>query len=102
MPGGIITSLQRHMSFEDQREAGFIDADGVPNPLFKTAEQGAATSVWAATAPNLDGIGGRYLENCAEAALMDPELPFVGRMDYCVDVVSADRLWDASEELTRG
>ena len=102
MPGGIITSLQRHMSFEDQREAGFIDADGVPNPLFKTAEQGAATSVWAATAPNLDGIGGRYLENCAEAALMDPELPFVGRMDYCVDVVSADRLWDVSEELTRG
>jgi NAD(P)-dependent dehydrogenase (short-subunit alcohol dehydrogenase family) len=100
MPGGILTGLQRHMSVEAQREAGFIDADGTPNALFKNVEQGASTSVWAATAPQLDGVGGLYLENCAEAGVMDLEMPFMGRMDYAVDPMSAARLWEASTVLT--
>ena len=102
MPGGILTGLQRHMSIEDQREAGFVDDDGTPNPLFKNVEQGASTSVWAATAPQLAGVGGRYLEDCGEAGVMDPAMPFVGRMDYAVDAERAARLWEASEVLTQG
>ena len=101
MPGGILTALQRHMSLEAQREAGFIDEDGTPNALFKNVEQGASTSVWAATAPALEGIGGLYLENCSEAGVMDPDMPFMGRMDFAVDPRSADLLWQASEELTQ-
>ena len=34
---------------------------------WKTVPQGAATSVWAATAPELDAHGGAYLEDCAIA-----------------------------------
>ena len=102
MPGGILTGLQRHMSIEDQRAAGFVDEDGTPNVLFKNVEQGASTSVWAATAPQLAGVGGRYLEDCGEAGVMDPAMPFMGRMDYAVDPERAVRLWEASEALTRG
>jgi len=101
MPGGILTGLQRHMSPEALREAGFVDEDGTPNALFKDVEQGAATSVWAATTPALEGLGGRYLEDCGEAGVMDPGLPFMGRMDYAIDPTSAARLWEASEALTR-
>ncbi len=101
MPGGILTALQRHMSLDAQREAGFIDEDGTPNALFKNVEQGASTSVWAATAPVLEGVGGLYLENCSEAGVMHPDMPFMGRMDFAVDSRSADLLWQASEELTQ-
>lgn len=66
-PGGIMTGIQRHLRDEDMRALGWIDDNGVPNPLFKPTEQGAATSIWAAVAPELQGIGGHYLEDCAIA-----------------------------------
>jgi hypothetical protein len=40
---------------------------------FKTVEQGAATSVLVATAPQLEGIGGRYFEDCNEAVLVSDD-----------------------------
>jgi NAD(P)-dependent dehydrogenase (short-subunit alcohol dehydrogenase family) len=101
MPGGILTGLQKHLSRDDQVALGWLDAEGTPNPRFKTPEQGAATSLWAAVAPELDGVGGRYLENCAEASVMDPAIPFVGYMPYALDPAMADDLWSVSEQLTK-
>ena len=57
-PGGIMTDLQRHMSAEAL--GGF---DGIKSE-FKSPEQGAATTIWAATAKALEGDGGKYLEEC--------------------------------------
>jgi NAD(P)-dependent dehydrogenase (short-subunit alcohol dehydrogenase family) len=62
MPGAIPTNLQRHMSLEDKQKRGWVDEDGNVKTIegFKTIEQGASTSVWAAVAPELDGVGGKY------------------------------------------
>ena len=46
---------------------GWFDAEGKLRALFKAAEQGAATSVWAAVGPELEGVGGLYLEDCNQA-----------------------------------
>jgi NAD(P)-dependent dehydrogenase (short-subunit alcohol dehydrogenase family) len=100
MPGGILTGLQKHLSVDEQIELGWLDEAGTPNPRFKTPAQGASTSIWAAVAPELDGVGGRYLENCAVAAPMDPTAPYVGYMPYALDPDSAEVLWSLSETLT--
>jgi len=64
-PGGILTPLQRHLPREEMVGLGWIDEDGNPlNPGFKSPEQGAATEVWAATSPQLDGLGGVFCEDC--------------------------------------
>ena len=100
MPGGIMTPLQRHLPREEMVAFGWIDEAGKINELFKTPEQGASTSVWAAVGPELEGVGGLYLENCAEAAPFDRANPFVGVMDYARDPKAADELWTVSEEVT--
>ncbi len=72
--GGIMTSLQRHMTTEDIQTRGWVDAEGNVNERFKSVEEGASTSVWAATSPNLLDLGGCYLEDCsiAEAVSYTP------------------------------
>jgi len=99
-PGGIMTTLQRHMSGEDIESRGWVDSEGNVNERFKTVEQGASTSVWAATSPDLAGLGGRYLEDCAEAEVIEgtPEFPR-GVMPYAVDPALADQLWALSEAM---
>lgn len=61
------TGLQKYLSAEEQRAAGVIDERGKPihdaSKNIKTIEQGAATSVWCATSPQLAGMGGVYCEN---------------------------------------
>jgi NAD(P)-dependent dehydrogenase (short-subunit alcohol dehydrogenase family) len=101
-PGGIMTDLQRHLPKEEQIAMGWIDADGNVNPLFKTPEQGAATSVWAATSARLTGAGGVYCEDCdvAEAVAADSKA-WTGVRPHAVDAVMAARLWDESNRLTR-
>jgi len=100
MPGGIMTPLQRHLPREEMIAFGWIDETGKVNERFKTPEQGASTSVWAAVGPELEGVGGLYLENCGEAAPFDRANPFVGVMDYALDPAAADQLWALSEEVT--
>jgi NAD(P)-dependent dehydrogenase (short-subunit alcohol dehydrogenase family) len=101
-PGGILTPLQRHLPKEEMVERGWIDEDGnVLNPEgFKTPPQGAATQVWAATSPQLDGLGGVYLEDCdiAEPAREGDER--AGVRDWAIDPEQAARLWELSAELT--
>jgi NAD(P)-dependent dehydrogenase (short-subunit alcohol dehydrogenase family) len=100
MPGGILTPLQRHLSQEEMRAFGWIDEQGRVNDRFKTPEQGAATSVWAALAPELEGVGGLYLENCNQALPWTEANPFEGVMPHALDPEGADRLWEISEETT--
>ncbi len=98
MPGGIITPLQRHLSREEQIGFGWIDENGTPNPRMKTPEEGAATSVWAAVGLELEGVGGKYLENCAEAAPWTEAEPWSGVLPHAIDPDGADRLWAWSEK----
>ncbi|MEV0789996.1 SDR family NAD(P)-dependent oxidoreductase [Kribbella sp. NPDC050459] len=98
-PGGILTPLQRHLTREEMVGYGWIDEDGNPlNPGFKSPEQGAATQVWAATSPQLDGIGGVFLEDCEVAEVSTDDTP--GVRPYAIDPRSAERLWTVSAELT--
>lgn len=96
-PGGILTPLQRHIPEEEQRALGWIDEEGKVKPGFKSTVQGAATQTWAATSPQLDGLGGVFLEDC-DIAEVTTEGP--GVRPYAVDPAEAERLWAYSAELT--
>jgi NAD(P)-dependent dehydrogenase (short-subunit alcohol dehydrogenase family) len=100
MPGGIMTPLQRHLAREEMIALGWINEAGETAQGFKTPEQGASTSVWAAVGPELEGVGGLYLENCAEAQPYDPQGPRSGVKAYALDPEAADRLWSLSLETT--
>jgi NAD(P)-dependent dehydrogenase (short-subunit alcohol dehydrogenase family) len=90
-PGVIATKLSRHITADDLNDLGTLELVDVSH--------GAATTVWAATSPTLDGHGGRYLEECAIA------VPHVdgaegGYAAHAVDPEEAARLWDWSVERT--
>jgi NAD(P)-dependent dehydrogenase (short-subunit alcohol dehydrogenase family) len=93
MPGGIRTGLQRYIS--DEELARMRAAAGGAAANWKTPEQGAATSILVATSPLLDGIGGRYFEDCneAEVGVVDARH---GVAAYALDPESAARLWQVS------
>jgi NAD(P)-dependent dehydrogenase (short-subunit alcohol dehydrogenase family) len=94
MPGGIMTDLQRELDMAEMTALGWFDADGNPHPMFKSPEQGAATTVWAATDPQLATVGGLYLEDCAQSGAWHPETsPFAGVAAHASDPAIADRLW---------
>jgi NAD(P)-dependent dehydrogenase (short-subunit alcohol dehydrogenase family) len=102
-PGGIMTELQRHLPQDEMIAMGWMDAEGNVNELFKTPEQGAATSVWAATSPQLDGLGGVYCEDCDIADFEDLDSPtgrFRGVKPYAVDADNAAKLWAVTAEIT--
>ena len=102
-PGGIRTDLGRYMSREDRAQLGQRIAERQPSGdaasfQWKTIPQGAATSVWAATSPDLAGIGGRYCEDCQLAPEASAPTGF-GYQPYAVDPDTARRLWALSERL---
>ncbi|AQW50475.1 SDR family NAD(P)-dependent oxidoreductase [Streptomyces violaceusniger] len=101
-PGGILTPLQRHLPKQEMVERGWIDADGnlLHPEAFKTPEQGAATQVWAATSPRLNGMGGVYLEDCDIAEPAPADGSRVGVKEWATDPEQAARLWALSAELT--
>ncbi len=105
-PGGIFTPLQRHLPQEEMVALGWINEDGQPSELakqgFKTPEQGASTTLWAATSPNLAGKPGVYCEDCDIAAPTDHESPvarYMGVNAHATSDESAERLWETSEKL---
>jgi NAD(P)-dependent dehydrogenase (short-subunit alcohol dehydrogenase family) len=88
-PGYILTPLQRHLTRAEMVQAGWVDAEGNPvHPAFVAPEQGAATQVWAATSPELAGVGGVY---CAECTVVDCP---------AAQPEEAARLWQLSAHLT--
>ena len=100
-PGGIATPLQRHLTMEEQVAMGWYDAEGNVNAGFKSVEQGAATSVWCATSPMLDGKGGVYCEDCDIAApCVEGMNVNTGVRHHAIDPVVAARLWTVSEQMT--
>jgi NAD(P)-dependent dehydrogenase (short-subunit alcohol dehydrogenase family) len=100
-PGGIMTNLQRFLPIEEQIAMGWVDADGNVNKMFKTPEQGAATSVWCATSPQLNGLGGLYCEDCDVAKLWEKgDPPYGGVHAHAVDGEAAEALWQLSEKMT--
>ena len=100
MPGGIMTPLQRHLERAEMEAFGWIDAEGRVNDRFKSLEQGASTSVWAAVGEELEGVGGLYLEDCAQALPFDRERPFSGVLPHALDPEGAERLWALSVHTT--
>ncbi|MGY4708281.1 SDR family NAD(P)-dependent oxidoreductase [Mycolicibacterium sp. CBM1] len=89
-PGVVVTELARHMTRDDfSGRLANLDVTDV--------EHGAATTVWAAVSPELDGRGGRYLEDCRIA---DPFAEGVegGYAAWAVDSEQARRLWDWSQQ----
>lgn len=101
-PGGIFTPLQRHLPNAEMAAMGWTNEDGTPSALaasgFKTTTTGAGTSLWAATSPQLDGLGGVYCEDCNIAAVVaDDDDGYQGVRRWAVDPDDAARLWDATE-----
>ncbi len=106
-PGMVATDLGRHFTADDfadiaaraaaaEKKAGPTDTDDTAAARPKggglrlvNTDVGAATSVWAAVAPELEGTGGLYLADCAIAAAAP----------YATDPDAAARLWALSEEL---
>jgi NAD(P)-dependent dehydrogenase (short-subunit alcohol dehydrogenase family) len=104
-PGSIHgTELGREASVELFQKMGFCDEQGNIKPevvaSLKTIPQGAATTVWAATSPLLNSLGGVYCED-VEVAEINHEHSFgVGVKPYSLDENFAKRLWKLSEEMT--
>ena len=104
-PGAILTPLGRHLQTEDVEKLLSYAEDGKPlMPEFKSPEQGAATAVFAATSPQLDGMGGVYLEDCDIAPIANPAQRVTGQalgvFPHSIDPEQARRLWAWSAELT--
>jgi NAD(P)-dependent dehydrogenase (short-subunit alcohol dehydrogenase family) len=101
MPGGIWTPLQRHWSPQrraaSEEQARQAEAAGLFH--MKTPAQGAATSVFLAASPLVAGIGGRYFEDCHEAAVVEELDGLSGVLPHALDPVAARRLWDVSQDL---
>jgi NAD(P)-dependent dehydrogenase (short-subunit alcohol dehydrogenase family) len=95
MPGAIFdTRLGRHV---DATHA----ASARTQLRLKTVAQGAATSALLAGSPLLNGIGGRYFEDCREAPVVARRgAPGSGGVAaYAVDPANAERLWDVSLKM---
>ena len=88
-PGAIATNLQRHTG-----------GMKTPPELRKTPEQGAATSVLLAVSPLLEGVGGRYFEDCNEAVPVTcGSTGMSGVAPYALDPGNAERLWEESVRM---
>lgn len=96
-PGVIMTELSRHLTEEDMtRMAKLMPKGGL---VRKSVEEGAATTVYAAVSPALEGRGGLYLEDC-EIAGVTPGDGSGGYASYAMDSAEAARLWAWSEAET--
>jgi len=110
-PGSIRTELIRDLTPEDFAAFG-LPADGKygvapqgqsveEGGRYKNLAQGAATSLWCATSPQLAGLGGLYCENCDVARpIPEGEVFDGGVRAWAVDPVQAERLWVLSERMT--
>lgn len=98
-PGGIETPLQKHV--QEMMTAALQNETVIKH--MKSTEQGCATSVWAATARELEGKGGVYCEDCAVARpfVKNPDNPHgePGYEKWAYDPEGEEKLWKISFEL---
>jgi NAD(P)-dependent dehydrogenase (short-subunit alcohol dehydrogenase family) len=112
-PGAVYgTDLGREEPIALFQQMGTHDANGVIKKevaeKLKTISQGAATTIWCATSPLLDTIGGVYCEDSDIAELdlgniehkYDEPWTLRGVQPYSLDEENAKRLWKLSEEIT--
>lgn len=112
-PGSVNgTDLGRVAPMALFQQMGTHDANGNIFPevaaKLKTVAQGAATSVWCATSPQLNGIGGVYCEDADIASLDEGNIvhnygepsSLRGVKPYSVAADNAQRLWSLSEQMT--
>jgi NAD(P)-dependent dehydrogenase (short-subunit alcohol dehydrogenase family) len=110
-PGAVVTDLGRHMTEDELKQYGLsrgLNPGFVPAGKsvaeggdFKTLEQGAATSVWCATSPQLAGMGGVYCQDVDIAPILPRDSTSnVGVRSYAIDPRTAEQLWLLSERLT--
>lgn len=103
-PGVILTDLARHLSEAEINSFDVYDENGNrrvdPSRDLKSPEQGAATSAWAATSRQLDGLGGVYCEDCEVALPQNEAEGNKGVAPWAMDPDAAERLWMLSERLT--
>jgi NAD(P)-dependent dehydrogenase (short-subunit alcohol dehydrogenase family) len=112
-PGAIVESNFRRNTPDALLTAvGMLDEHGAavidPAKGWKTIAQGAATNVWCATSPQLDGLGGLYAQDCDIAPLVTDVDPAdtgfgpapLGVYPYAVDPGIAEDLWTLTERLT--
>ena len=109
-PGAIVTDLAVNLTDDEIKAFGFT-RDAKPGSAppggsvdegggFKSIAQGAATSVWCATSPQLSGMGGVYCQDVDIAPVLPDGAPGNGVRPYAIDPDNAKRLWTLSEELT--
>lgn len=104
-PGGIRTELTRHIGDHVEKMIAAINerarSIGQPDFTWKSVEQGAATTVWAAAKASAEEIGGRYCEDCHVAEPVDATDPAVrhGIRPYAADPENAKALWALSEKM---
>jgi len=111
-PGSVYgTDLGREEPIDLFIQIGTHDKNGKIKPeveaKLKTIPQGAATTVWCATSPALQNIGGIYCENCDIAEIdlghiehrFDEPATIRGVQPYSIDRDNAKRLWTLSEEM---
>ena len=99
-PGLIGTGLMQYLSPETL--AGWA-ANPMVGRITKSVEQGAATSVWAATAKALEGTGGLYLEDVqiSKPAKTNPEEYDPGYASHAYNEEKEQLLWEKSLELVK-
>lgn len=95
-PGVIETELSRHM---DQADFDMLVSRAGGNLKTKSVAAGAATSVYAATAPELERRGGLYLHDCQVAEVNDDPSVLDCVRSYALDPKVAKKLWAISEKM---
>ena len=104
-PGAVgETELSREAPLDLFQKLGYVDAEGNLLPevkaSLKTIPQGAATTIWCATSPFLNDLGGVYCEN-VEVANLNSDVSVIGGIKaYSLDEKNAKRVWKMSEEMT--
>lgn len=100
-PGGVATGLQRNFTAQQRASLDAAEAAGVFT--YKTVEQGAATTIVAAVAPEFAQSGGHYLDDCQEAYPVPDDASLAdhphGVKAWAVDPEAAERLWTVSSSL---
>ncbi|WP_116788540.1 SDR family NAD(P)-dependent oxidoreductase [Flavobacterium psychrotrophum] len=104
-PGSIAgTELGREASLELFIKMGFCDDKGNMLPevsaSLKTIPQGASTTIWCATSPQLNNLGGVYCEDNDIAELYCGQEFSSGVKPYSLEEGNARKLWKWSEEIT--
>jgi NAD(P)-dependent dehydrogenase (short-subunit alcohol dehydrogenase family) len=103
-PGGVATGLQRNFTVEQKASLDAAEAAGVF--AYKTIEQGAATSIIAAVAPEFAHTGGHYLDDAQEAYTVPNDAELAqhphGVKEWALDPAAAEHLWMISSRLIHG